>query len=137
MKHLILGLITVTILTGCSLSNEKENVSSLESSSIVTNEEDVILYTGTVIDGVENNENSLFISNLMPVDSVNVNSFDEVILLMDDVALFDQKTGKNLNVEDIKNGDTVNVILIKNTPITMSLPAQIPGMGIVKVERVN
>ena len=101
-------------------------------------EEDVILYTGTVIDGVENNENSLFISNLMPVDSVNVNSFDEVILLMDDVALFDQKTGKNLNVEDIKNGDTVNVILIKNTPITMSLPAQIPGMGIVKVKtRLN
>ena len=51
--------------------------------------------------------------------------------------ILDKNTGEMLSVEDIKIGDTVNVLLIKDTPITMSLPAQIPGMGIVKIERVK
>ena len=139
MRNLIIccfAITTLTLLTSCSLANETE-ISDSSIENIVSTEEKNILYTGTVISGGETSENSLFLSDLKPVDSLNVASFDEVILLLDGVDLVDKNTGEMLSVEDIKIGDTVNVLLIKDTPITMSLPAQIPGMGIVKIERVK
>jgi hypothetical protein len=123
-------------LTSCSLANENE-ISDSSRENIVSKEETNILYTGTVIAGGETSENSLFLSDLKPVESLNVASFDEVILLLDGVDLVDKNTGESLSVEDIKIGDTVNVLLIKDTPITMSLTAQIPGMGNLKVEVSN
>ena len=51
--------------------------------------------------------------------------------------MIDQETGDAIVLSDIKEGDTVSVTLIEHAPTTMSIPPQIPGMGIVKIERVS
>ena len=142
MKNLLLGLLAVTVLTGCSAKDTEEVNSSSDiinesSDLVVTTDEESILYTGTVIAGSEASDKSLFISNLTPVNSTEANAFDEVVLLLDDVEILDKETGEALSIEEVKVDAVVDVLLIKNAPITMSLPAQIPGMGIVKVEIVN
>lgn len=99
--------------------------------------ETTILYFGTVIDNGITNENGLFVSNLKPEDTTKAASFDEVILLTEEVTLIGQETGDPIDISDIKEGDTVSVTLIEHAPTTMSIPPQIPGMGIVKIERVS
>jgi hypothetical protein len=99
--------------------------------------EATVLYSGTVIDSGETHDNGLFLADLIPVDSSDATSFDEVILLMEDVPLIDQSSGKNVSLSDLEKGDSVRVTLVEHAPTTMSLPPQIPGMGIVKVEIVR
>ena len=99
--------------------------------------ETTILYSGTVIDSGITNENGLFISKLEPEDATKSVSYDEVILLMEGVTLVEQESGGSIDISDIKEGDMVSVTLIEHAPTTMSIPPQIPGMGIVKVERLS
>lgn len=99
--------------------------------------ETTIVYFGTVIDNGITNENGLFVSNLIPEDTTKAASFDEVILLTEEVTLIGQETGDPIDISDIKEGDTISVTLIEHAPTTMSIPPQIPGMAIVKIERVS
>ena len=140
MKKIILSLLIVSFLSGCSTKNSQADNNSLTSEVIhmeSESSETTILYFGTVIDNGITNENGLFVSNLIPEDTTKAASFDEVILLTEDVNLIDQETGDAIVLSDIKEGDTVSVTLIEHAPTTMSIPPQIPGMGIVKIERVS
>ncbi|HJA90051.1 hypothetical protein ACN7OV_09685 [Aerococcus urinaeequi] len=140
MKKLILSLLMVSFLSGCNAKNSQADDNDLTSDGVsMENEssETTILYSGTVIDSGVTNEKGLFVSNLKPEDETKAASFDEVILLTEDVNLIDQETGDAIVLSDIKEGDTVSVTLIEHAPTTMSIPPQIPGMGIVKIERVS
>lgn len=140
MKKLILSLLMVSFLSGCNAKNSQADDNDLTSDGVsMENEssETTILYSGTVIDSGVTNEKGLFVSNLKPEDETKAASFDEVILLTEDVNLIDQETGDAIVLSDIKKGDTVSVTLIEHAPTTMSIPPQIPGMGIVKIERVS
>jgi len=130
LKKLILCFITTALLSGCGAASSQ---ASTDSEDVETGEA-TVLYSGTVIDSGETHDNGLFLADLVPVDSSEAASFDEVILLMEDVPLIDQSSGENVSLPDIEKGDKVNVILIDHAPTTMSLPPQIPGMGIVQVE---
>lgn len=130
----------VSFLSGCNAKNSQADNNDLTSDGVsMENEssETTILYSGTVIDSGVTNEKGLFVSNLKPEDETKAASFDEVILLTEDVNLIDQETGDAIVLSDIKEGDTVSVTLIEHAPTTMSIPPQIPGMGIVKIERVR
>lgn len=130
----------VSFLSGCNAKNSQADDNDLTSDGVsMENEssETTILYSGTVIDSGVTNEKWLFVSNLKPEDETKAASFDEVILLTEDVNLIDQETGDAIVLSDIKEGDTVSVTLIEHAPTTMSIPPQIPGMGIVKIERVS
>ena len=130
----------VSFLSGCNEKNSQADNNDLTSDGVsMENEssETTILYSGTVIDSGVTNEKGLFVSNLKPEDETKAASFDEVILLTEDVNLIDQETGDAIVLSDIKEGDTVSVTLIEHAPTTMSIPPQIPGMGIVKIERVS
>lgn len=130
----------VSFLSGCNAKNSQADNNDLTSDGVsMENEssETTILYSGTVIDSGVTNEKGLFVSNLKPEDETKAASFDEVILLTEDVNLIDQETGDAIVLSDIKEGDTVSVTLIEHAPTTMSIPPQIPGMGIVKIERVS
>lgn len=130
----------VSFLSGCNAKNSQADNNDLTSDGVsMENEssETTILYSGTVIDSGVTNEKGLFVSNLKPEDETKAASFDEVILLTEDVNLIDQETGDAIVLSDIKEGDIVSVTLIEHAPTTMSIPPQIPGMGIVKIERVS
>ena len=141
MKKIFLSLLIVSFLSACNTKNSQANNSSLTSEviDIENNEstETTILYSGTVIDSGITNENGLFISKLEPEDATKSASYDEVILLMEGVTLVEQESGDSIDISDIKEGDMVSVTLIEHAPTTMSIPPQIPGMGIVKVERLS
>ncbi|HJF17208.1 MAG TPA: hypothetical protein K8V19_06145 [Globicatella sulfidifaciens] len=140
MKKIILSLLIVSFLSGCSTKNSQADNNSLTSEVIhmeSESSETTILYFGTVIDNGITNENGLFVSNLIPEDTTKAASFDEVILLTEEVTLIGQETGDPIDISDIKEGDTISVTLIEHAPTTMSIPPQIPGMAIVKIERVS
>ena len=140
MKKIILSLLIVSFLSGCSTKNSQADNNSLTSEVIhmeSESSETTILYFGTVIDNGITNENGLFVSNLIPEDTTKAAGFDEVILLTEEVTLIGQETGDPIDISDIKEGDTISVTLIEHAPTTMSIPPQIPGMAIVKIERVS
>ncbi|HJA89855.1 MAG TPA: hypothetical protein H9948_03600 [Candidatus Jeotgalibaca merdavium] len=140
MKKIILSLFVVFFLSGCNAKDSQTENNDLTSEAVSMESESsvkTILYSGTVIDSGVTNEKGLFVSNLKPKDETKAASFDEVILLTEDVNLLDQQTGDAVALSDIKEGDTVNVTLIEHAPTTMSIPPQIPGMGIVKIERMS
>src|SRR5699024_9223936 len=140
LKKIILSLLIVSFLSGCSTKNSQADNNSLTSEVIhmeSESSETTILYFGTVIDNGITNENGLFVSNLIPEDTTKAASFDEVILLTEEVTLIGQETGDPIDISDIKEGDTISVTLIEHAPTTMSIPPQIPGMAIVKIERVS
>lgn len=133
-------MLIVSFLSGCSTKNSQADNNSLTSEVIhmeSESSETTIVYFGTVIDNGITNENGLFVSNLIPEDTTKAASFDEVILLTEEVTLIGQETGDPIDISDIKEGDTISVTLIEHAPTTMSIPPQIPGMGIVKIERVS
>ena len=86
----------VSFLSGCNAKNSQADDNDLTSDGVsMENEssETTILYSGTVIDSGVTNEKGLFVSNLKPEDETKAASFDEVILLTEDVNLIDQETG--------------------------------------------
>ena len=106
----------VSFLSGCNAKNSQADDNDLTSDGVsMENEssETTILYSGTVIDSGVTNEKGLFVSNLKPEDETKAASFDEVILLTEDVNLIDQETGDAIVLSDIKEGDTVSVTLIE------------------------
>jgi uncharacterized protein YceK len=133
LKKLILCFITTALLSGCGAASSQASTASDDGET----GEATVIYSGTVIDSGETHDNGLFLADLIPVDSSEAASFDEVILLMEDVPLIDQSSGENVSLSDLEKGDSVMVTLIEHAPTTMSLPPQIPGMGIVKVEIVE
>src|SRR5699024_9275662 len=140
LKRLILSLLMVSFLSGGNAKNSQADDNDLTSDGVSTENESsetTILYYGSVIYGGVRTEKRLLVSILQPEDETKAVSFDEVILLTEDVNLIDQETGDAIVLSDIKEGDTVSVTLIEHAPTTMSIPPQIPGMGIVKIERVS
>lgn len=130
-KQILLGLIGTALLAGCSMGNTKASTNEGNQAEIGSEvAEGTILYTGTV----KENSDWLLIENLTPVTEEDVPAFDEVVLLMnEDIPLTDHKTGEAIALTNLAIGDVVHVTLVEHTPTTMSLPPQIPGMGIVKV----
>ncbi len=130
-KQILLGLIGTALLAGCSMANTKASSNEGNQPAISSEvAEGTILYTGTV----KENSDWLLIENLNPVTEKDVPVFDEVVLLMnEDIPLTDHKTGEAIALTNLAIGDVVHVTLVEHTPTTMSLPPQIPGMGIVKV----
>lgn len=117
---------TAAFLAGCGA--ETSEASTKES------EQPTILYTGTVIDSGESYENGIYLSSLIPVDAPDVASFDEVVLLMNEEIELVHHDGEELEMTQLAAGDTIQVTLTEHVPTTMSLPPQIAGMGIIKVE---
>ena len=130
-KQILLTLIGTALLAGYSMANTKASSNEGNQPAISSEvAEGTILYTGTV----KENSDWLLIENLNPVTEKDVPVFDEVVLLMnEDIPLTDHKTGEAIALTDLEVGDVVHVTLVEHTPTTMSLPPQIPGMGIVKV----
>lgn len=126
MKKILLGFMTAAFLAGCGA--ETSEASTKES------EQPTILYTGTVIDSGESYENGIYLSSLIPVDAPDVASFDEVVLLMNEEIELVHHDGEELEMTQLAAGDTIQVTLTEHVPTTMSLPPQIAGMGIIKVE---
>lgn len=106
-KRLFILTLGVFFLTACA------NTTKDTSSEIA---EGNILYTGTV---AELNEESILMEGLEPVDA-DVAAIEEVVLLTPPLA-------------ELEVGDTLEVILVENAPMTRSLPPQIPGNSIVEV----
>lgn len=130
----------VSLLSGCSTGNSQADNSDVTSEDVSMESESsdaTVLYSGTVIDSGITNENGIFVSNLQPEDAAEASNFDEVVLLTEGVTLIEQESGDAINLSDINEGDTISVTLIEHAPTTMSLPPQIAGMGIVKIERVS
>ena len=145
---MVTGLTGAIFLAGCgqagistdqssNLDNESISSEVIQSSDITESnqEENTILYKGTVAAQEDTSDESLLINDLTPMDHDEAAPFDEVLLLMNEsIPLTDKQTGEELQVADIQEGDTVEVTLVENAPTTMSIPPQIPGNGIIKVE---
>ena len=123
-----MGIALIVVLSGCKIGNTEESLGSAS---------ETILYKGVVKVGVEPKENSLYLSSLESIGEKETLTYGEVILLMEGVVVEDQETGKAIEVEELASGDEIEVELEKDAPITRSIPAQIAGSGIVKVERVK
>lgn len=122
-----MGMMLLTVLSGCKVSNTEESIGSAS---------ETILYKGVVKVGVEPKENSLYLSSLESIHEKETLTYGEVVLLMEGVVVVDKETGKAIEVEELVSGDEIEVEMAKDAPITRSIPAQI-GSGIVKVERVK
>lgn len=126
MKKLILCFITTALLSGCGAASSQASTTSDDGET----GEATVIYSGTVIDSGETHDNGLFLADLIPVDSSEAASFDEVILLMEDVPLIDQSSGENVSLSDLEKGDSVMVTLIEHAPTTMSLPRKFLAWGL-------
>lgn len=126
MKKILLSFMAAAFLAGCGAQTSE--------ASTKESEQPTILYTGTVIDSGESYENGIYLSSLIPVDAPDVASFDEVVLLMNEEIELVHHDGEELEMTQLAAGDTIQVTLTEHVPTTMSLPPQIAGMGIIKVE---
>ena len=106
-KRLFILTLGVFFLTACA------NTTNDASAEIA---EGTILYTGIV---AELNDETILMEGLEPVDA-DVAAIEEVVLLTPPPA-------------ELEVGDTLEVILVENAPMTRSLPPQIPGNSIVEV----
>ena len=119
-KRILIPLLGFLFLTACANTSDTPEV---ESSEVTVNQEEV-LYQGTVAEVLEN---GLLVSELNPIDREDAAGFSEVILLMEDMAAY----------SDLQVDELVEVTLMENAPTTMSIPPQIPGNAIIKVEAVK
>ena len=119
-KKIMFSLIGLLFLTACGNTSD---TSEMESSAVNMNQKEV-LYQGMVAEVLEN---GLLVSELNPVDREDAAGFSEVILLMEDTSAY----------SDLQVDDLVEVTLIENAPTTMSIPPQIPGNAIIKIEAVK
>lgn len=141
-KNMVTGLTGAIFLAGCGQAGMTTDPSSDSNNEAMNSEvveskqeENTILYRGTVTTQEDTSNESLLVNALTPMDNEEAAAFDEVLLLMNDsIPLTNKRTGEELEVTDIQEGDTVEVTLVENTPTTMSIPPQIPGNGIIKVE---
>ena len=146
MKTLpVLIILSGFLLVGCSsngLSEPKKDSASFSSTSesvseyVPEKEKETVLYHGVVKETESKESKRLFIENFVPnASAADLPTYDEVILLVsEDTPLIDKQTEKPVAIEEIKENAQVDVTLQENFPVTMSLPPQIPGMSIVKVE---
>ena len=139
------------LAVGCSVSSTNEphpNPNNSSSTSSISNrpaasnsneekkENELILFCATTTASEEFNEkNDLFLKEFTTKESTEEDqTYDEVILLLsDDTPVLTKKTGKPLNLKNIKTNTKVEVTLKKDFPMTMSIPPQIPGNSIIQV----
>ena len=134
MKKWLALPVLLLILSGCS----GKTGSGSNSSSSDTNKEDdqTILYQGSVVSDGKDTPGQLIIDQLLPVETEGAEPFYEgelVLLVTDEVPLIRQSTGEKVSLEEIKKGNKIEVRLEKNAPMTRSLPPQIPGMSIKEI----
>ena len=134
MKKWLALPVLLLILSGCSGKTNSES----NSSSPDTNKEDdqTILYQGSVVSDGKDTPGQLIIDQLLPVETEGAEPFYEselVLLVTDEVPLIRQSTGEKISLEEIKKGNKIEVRLEKNAPMTRSLPPQIPGMSIKEI----
>lgn len=103
----------------------------------MTQQEGRVLYQGTVKEVDLSFEERVSLTDFVPVEGEG-QAYDEVILLLNaDIPLLDKRTGNPLSLEELSPGDEVEVTLVEHAPMTMSLPPQLPGNGIIQVEIVK
>ena len=141
----ILIVLAGFLLVGCSsngLSKPKKDSTSFSSTSesvsesVPEKEADTVLYHGVVKETETKENKRLYMKNFVPnASAADLPTYDEVILLVsEDTPLIDKQTEKPLTLEEIKENAQVDVTLEENFPVTLSIPPQIPGMSIIKVE---
>lgn len=132
MKQLVALFLAAAFLTSCGSESSQEKTSEK-----LEQNEKTITYIGTVIDFGQTHDSGLFLADLTPINFPEAAAFDEVILLTDDVSLVDQSTGEAIALSELVKGDSVQVTLIEHAPTTMSIPPQIAGNGIIKIEKTT
>lgn len=116
--------------SGSSASSSSE--SSESSQSFDKNQAASEVLIGKVKEATAD-EQRLVLASLIPEDKDSKTvPFDEVVLLTEGVEIVDS-SDKEVTLDQINAGDTIEVTLIENSPIASSLPPQIPGMAIVKI----
>lgn len=114
--------------SGSSISS-----SEVTSSSTENQQEASEVLIGKVKEGTTSEDQRLLLESLVPTDKDSETvPFQEVVLLTNDVKIVDGD-GKEVMIEKIEPGTTLEVTLVKNSPVASSLPPQIPGMSIVKI----
>lgn len=104
-----------------------------EESSVDRSQEPSEVMIGKVKEAPDGEYQRLVLESLVPADTESETSpFDEVVLLTEGVTIVDG-AGKALSVEQIEVGATIEVTLIKDSPVASSLPPQIPGMSMIKI----
>ncbi|WP_414839629.1 hypothetical protein [Carnobacterium sp. TMP28] len=139
MKKLVfaatLSIIGLTLM-GCgqTADNETDSSSQATSSSKQQEETEQVEYKGMVKEDGLKEEQQIILSSLKQTkESDEPVYFDEVILSAEGVPILDEKTQKEILIEDITAGSTITVFLVPEPITTMSIPPQIPGNSIVKI----
>ncbi|WP_314060658.1 hypothetical protein [uncultured Vagococcus sp.] len=132
-------LLGVVILGACgqkkteSESSGSSSSSEITSSSTENQQRDSEVLIGKVKEGTTSEDQRLLLESLVPAekDSETI-PFQEVVLLTNDVKIVDGDD-QEVTVDKLEPGTTIEVTLVKNSPVASSLPPQIPGMSIVKI----
>lgn len=130
---LTVGMALVLSLVGCGTSKKEDTADSAHSLSDSSQEKGVA-YEGMVKEDGSASTQQVILQNLKQVEEdADAISFDEVVLLTKDVPILTAKTREKLNVDEIKAGTTVTVMLVTEPITTRSLPPQIPGNSIIQI----
>lgn len=127
----VVGLLIMLVgVAGCTTSSKEQDTSDKENEQMT----ETVLYQAVVKEKEEDSPNRIYVSNLIPLEKESeYSSYDEVILLTEGVLVEDQETGESIDPDALMPGTPLLVELITPTPMTMSLPPQIPGNAIKKI----
>lgn len=135
-KIFSLLLLSLLFLTACTSptgsTTEASTVDSANNSNV--EEEKKVTYTGTIKTIADE---MIYMDSLIPDEGADVISFEEVVLLMNEDIPLTDASGQAISLSDLTEGQTLEVVLAENAPMTKSLPPQLPGMAIVSVTVIN
>lgn len=94
-----------------------------------------VTYHAVVIDREEDAPvDRLLVSNVKPINpESSFPSYDEVVLLMEGVEVVFEDPDEEVDFIDLAPGTLIEMEWIHPTPMTMSLPPQVPGRAIRKI----
>lgn len=145
MKEMVtVAAIGTLLLAGCSQVSGssvqepyQENAVAEGAGESMSQQEGTVLYKGTVKEVDLSIEERVSLTEFVPTEG-DGQQYDEVILLLNaDIPLLDKRTGEPLSLEGLAPGDEVEATLVEHAPMTMSLPPQLPGNGIIQVEVIK
>lgn len=135
-KQFSLLLLSLLFLTACTSptgsTTEASTVDSANNSNV--EEEKKVTYTGTIKTIADE---MIYMDSLIPDEGADVISFEEVVLLMNEDIPLTDVSGQAVHLSDLTEGQTLEVVLAENAPMTKSLPPQLAGIGIISVTVIN
>lgn len=100
-------------------------------SKLMDNSEGVV-FTGIFKEGDFSSDEHIMLTDFETEEDSPIKG-EVVLLVSEDTRMVFKETGEEASVSDLEVGDKVEVLLIKDAPMTMSLPPQIPGRAILEV----